>query len=43
MHSPAIGELLANIICNKPNEIDIDILSPNRFTEGKLIEEIHFF
>ncbi len=43
MHSPAIGELLANIICNKPNEIDSDILSPKRFTERKLIEQIHFF
>ena len=43
MHSPAIGELLANIICNKPNEIDTDILSPKRFTEGKHIEQIHFF
>ncbi|MEO8514559.1 MAG: FAD-binding oxidoreductase [Ignavibacteria bacterium] len=43
MHSPAIGELLANIICNKPNEIDVDILSPKRFTERKFIEQIHFF
>jgi sarcosine oxidase subunit beta len=43
MHSPAIGELLANIICNKPNEIDTEMLSPGRFTHGKLIEQIHFF
>ena len=43
MHSPAIGELLANIICGKPNEIDINILSPKRFSSGKLIEQIHFF
>jgi len=43
MHSPAIGELLANIICNKPNVIDTDILSPNRFIEKKFIEQIHFF
>ena len=43
MHSPAIGELLAGIICNKKSEIDIDALSPNRFKEGKLIEQIHFF
>lgn len=43
MHSPAIGELLANIICGKPNEIDTNILSPRRFTSGKLIEQIHFF
>lgn len=43
MHSPAIGELLANIICGKQNEIDTDILSPNRFSAGKLIEQIPFF
>jgi sarcosine oxidase subunit beta len=43
MHSPAIGELLANIICNKPNGIDTEILSPERFTHDKLIEQIHFF
>ena len=43
MHSPAIGELLANIICNKPNEIDTRILSPERFSKGKLIDQIHFF
>jgi sarcosine oxidase subunit beta len=43
MHSPAIGELLAGIICNKKSEIDIDALSPRRFKEGKLIEQIHFF
>ena len=43
MHSPAIGELLANIICGKKNEIDTDILSPKRFSTGKLIEQIHFF
>ena len=45
MHSPAIGELLAGIISGKKNENDIDIefLSPNRFKEKKLIEQIHFF
>ncbi len=43
MHSPAIGELLANIICGKKNEIDTDILSPKRFSSGNLIEQIHFF
>lgn len=43
MHSPAIGELLANIICGKKNEIDTDILSPKRFSTGKPIEQIHFF
>ncbi len=43
MHSPAIGELLANIICNKPNEIDVDILNPARFQQNKLIEQIPFF
>lgn len=43
MHSPAIGELLANIICGKKNEIDTDILSPKRFSSGKPIEQIHFF
>jgi sarcosine oxidase subunit beta len=43
MHSPAIGELLANIICGKTNEIDTNILSPKRFSSGKLIKQIHFF
>ena len=45
MHSPAIGELLAGIISGQKNENDIDIefLSPNRFKEKKLIEQIHFF
>jgi len=43
MHSPAIGELLANIICGKKNEIDTDILSTKRFSSGKTIEQIHFF
>lgn len=43
MHSPAIGELLANIICGKKNEIDTEILSPKRFNTGKMIEQIHFF
>jgi sarcosine oxidase subunit beta len=43
MHSPAIGELLANIICGKKNEIDTGILSPKRFSAGKMIEQIHFF
>jgi len=43
MHSPAIGELLANIICGKKNEIDTDILSPKRFSSGKPIEQIQFF
>lgn len=43
MHSPAIGELLANIICNMPNDIDTGILSSSRFTQNKFIEQIHFF
>ena len=43
MHSPAIGELLANIICGKPNPFDVDILNPARFTNNKLIEQIPFF
>lgn len=43
MHSPAIGELLAGIICNKKSEIDIEVLNPNRFKEGKLIDQIPFF
>ncbi|HAX48114.1 MAG TPA: FAD-binding oxidoreductase [Ignavibacteria bacterium] len=43
MHSPAIGELLAGAICGKKSDIDIDILSPRRFKEGKLIEQIRFF
>ncbi|HMQ78233.1 MAG TPA: FAD-binding oxidoreductase [Ignavibacteria bacterium] len=43
MHSPAIGELLANIICGKKNEVDTDILSPTRFSYGKLIRQIPFF
>ncbi len=43
MHSPAIGELLANIICGKENEFDVGILSPARFAQNKLIEQIPFF
>ncbi|HEY0139973.1 MAG TPA: FAD-binding oxidoreductase [Thermoanaerobaculia bacterium] len=31
MHAPAIGELLAQMICGEPTSIDISPLSPSRF------------
>lgn len=43
MHSPAIGELLANLVCNKSNKIETGFLGLNRFAAGKLIEQIPFF
>lgn len=43
MHSPAIGQLLSELILNEPLSIDISSLSPNRFNEGKSIKSIEFF
>jgi sarcosine oxidase, subunit beta len=43
MHSPAVGQLLAELILDKNTSIDITSLSPNRFNEGKPISSIEFF
>lgn len=43
MHSPAIGQLLTEFICNKETSIDISTLAPSRFDEGKLNHSIPFF
>lgn len=43
MHSPAIGQLLAELISGKNTSIDITPLSPNRFKEGRSISQIEFF
>lgn len=40
MHAPAIGELLAQLICREPTSIDISALSPDRFTRGSLVQSI---
>lgn len=43
MHSPAIGQLLAELITEGNTSIDITCLLPNRFNEGKPIHSIEFF
>jgi sarcosine oxidase, subunit beta len=43
MHSPAIGQLVSELIMDEANAIDISSLSPNRFNEGKPISSIEFF
>ncbi len=43
MHSPAVGQLLAELIADGKTSIDITSLSPNRFNEGKYIHSIEFF
>ncbi|MBA3403089.1 MAG: FAD-binding oxidoreductase [Gemmatimonadaceae bacterium] len=35
MHSPALGQLLADIICGRETAIDVTPLSPLRFVEGR--------
>ena len=40
MHSPAIGEIIADMITGKRPEIDVSILRPSRFEEGKAIEAL---
>jgi glycine/D-amino acid oxidase-like deaminating enzyme len=38
MHSPALGQLLAEIICDgHPTTLDVDSLAPDRFERGELI------
>ncbi len=43
MHSPAIGQLLAELVAVEKTSIDITCLSPNRFNEEKTISSIEFF
>lgn len=43
MHSPAIGQLLAEHIAGESTAIDITALSPERFNSGNLIPSIEFF
>lgn len=43
MHSPAIGQLLAEHIAGEQTTIDISPLSPNRFADGNLLASIEFF
>lgn len=43
MHSPAIGQLLSEMITGEAAAIDVSSLSPNRFNEGKPISSIEFF
>jgi sarcosine oxidase subunit beta len=40
MHSPAIGEIIADMITGRRPEIDVSILRPSRFEEGKAIEAL---
>jgi len=35
MHSPALGQLLADIICGREPAIDVAPLSPLRFVAGR--------
>jgi sarcosine oxidase, subunit beta len=43
MHSPALGQLLSELIMDKKTSVDISALSPARFNEGKQIKSIEFF
>jgi sarcosine oxidase subunit beta len=43
MHSPAIGQLLAELITYNKTTIDVTPLRPSRFSEGEPIESIKFF
>lgn len=43
MHSPAIGQLLAELISGEETAFDITSLSPNRFDKNKLIMSVPFF
>jgi sarcosine oxidase subunit beta len=37
MHSPAIGSVLAEMILGKKPQLDVSMLRPSRFEEGKAI------
>jgi len=43
MHSPALGELMSQIITGTKTTFNAASLDPARFENGKLIEQIHFF
>jgi sarcosine oxidase subunit beta len=43
MHSPAIGQLIAEMAAGEKSSIDISVLNPSRFNQGRLIESIPFF
>jgi len=43
MHSPAIGQLMAELIAGEKPSIDISSLKPSRFNESKYIKSIPFF
>ena len=40
MHSPALGEILADLITGRPPAVDVNELRPSRFAEGAAIESI---
>ncbi len=37
MHSPAIGHIMADLICGRTPPVDVSVLRPSRFTEGAAI------
>ncbi len=39
MHAPAVGIVMAEVICGEKPSIDISALSPHRFTAASLVEE----
>jgi sarcosine oxidase, subunit beta len=43
MHSPALGELLAQMITGTKTTLDVSSLDPARFDNGEVIKQIHFF
>ena len=43
MHSPALGQLISELITGKKPSVDVNTLNPSRFNEGKFIESIPFF
>ncbi|MCI0450419.1 MAG: FAD-binding oxidoreductase [Chlorobi bacterium] len=43
MHSPVIGQLMAELIADGKTSIDVDILNPKRFLENKPLQSIKFF
>ena len=37
MHSPAIGHIVADLICGRTPQVDVTQLRPSRFAEGAAI------
>jgi glycine/D-amino acid oxidase-like deaminating enzyme len=42
MHSPAIGEIVADMILGKEPQLDVSMLRPSRFDEGEPVTPAEF-